>query len=224
MRAMILAAGRGERMGELTRDVPKPLLRAGDRYLIEYSLQSLQKIGIREVVINVCYRREQIKEVLGNGEHFGLDICYSDEETALETGGGIFKALPLLGSKPFLVLSCDVVTDFPLQNLPAEPKGLGHIVMVENPPYHPRGDYCLQGSRLYRGADKTLTFSNIGVYRPEMFANSQAGRFRLASVFESEMAQLTGESYAGFWHNIGTPADLSFLTLQAEKLIALDAK
>jgi MurNAc alpha-1-phosphate uridylyltransferase len=210
MRGMIMAAGRGARMGELTRDVPKALLKMNGRYLIEYSLYSLAKIGVRDIVINICYHREMIKDALGNGARYGVDIIYSEEEEALETGGGIFQALPLLGDAPFIVLSCDIVTEYPLQQLPSEPHGLAHIVLVDNPTYHPEGDFCLYGQRVYFGEGKTLTFGNIGVYRPELFTDYSAGHFRLGGVLKKEihLQQISGEHYQGSWHNIGTPEDL----------------
>lgn len=211
MRGMILAAGRGARMGALTADVPKPLLRVGDRYFIEYSILSLAKMGIRDIVINICYHREQIKAALGNGERYGVKIHYSEEQEALETGGGIYQALPLLGDKPFIVLSCDVISDFPLQTLPKEPEGLAHLVLVNNPPYNPKGDFCLADKKIYCGNDETLTFGNIGVYRPELFANSKPGKFRLGNLLKEAIQQdkVTGENYQGLWHNLGTPEDVA---------------
>lgn len=210
MRAMILSAGRGERMGELTRDVPKPLLRVGDRYLIEHSLDALVKVGIKEVVINICYRGEQIKQALGNGERYGINLYYSSETEALETGGGIFQALPLLGPEPFIVTSCDIVTDYALQNLPQHPTGLAHLVLVDNPVFHPQGDFCLFEQRVYYGKGQTLTFGNIGVYRPELFADCKPGRFRLGELLKKAILnqQVTGEHFQGRWHNVGTPEEL----------------
>ncbi|MDR3478237.1 MAG: nucleotidyltransferase family protein [Gammaproteobacteria bacterium] len=214
MRAMILAAGRGERMGELTRDVPKPLLRVGDRYLIEYSLESLAKVGVQDVVINVCYRGDQVKAALGNGERYGLNIQYSEEKEALETGGGVYQALPLLGNDPFIVLSCDVITAYDLQRLPKDPSFLAHLVLVNNPDFHPKGDFCLLGHRVYLGVESTLTFANIGVYRPELFAHCRPGRFRLGELLKHEIAnqKITGEHYVGPWYNMGTPKDLLSFT------------
>lgn len=210
MRGMILAAGRGERMGMLTADVPKPLLRVNGSYLIEYSLRSLANAGIREIVINISYRGEQIKHALGDGSRYGVHIHYSEEITALETGGGIYQALPLLGSEPFIVLSCDVMTHFPLEKLPFNPVGLAHLVLVDNPVYHPVGDFCLRENQVYYGTGPTFTFGNIGVYRPELFAHSQPGKFRLGDLLREAIQQnkVTGEYYSGVWHNMGTPADL----------------
>jgi MurNAc alpha-1-phosphate uridylyltransferase len=211
MRGMILAAGRGARMGDLTRAVPKPLLKMNGHYLIDYSLHSLAKIGVQDVVVNICYHRDMIKKALGDGARYGVNIIYSEEEAALETGGGIFQALPLLGDDPFIVLSCDIVTDYPLQNLPSAPAGLAHIVLVDNPTYHPKGDFSLYGQRVYLGKGQTYTFGNIGVYRPELFAGYSAGHFRLGGVLKKEISlqQISGEHYQGNWHNIGSPEDLA---------------
>lgn len=214
MRAMILAAGRGERMGELTRDIPKPLLKVGNRYLIEYSLCALANIGIKDIVINLRYRGEQIKQVLGSGERYGVTIHYSEETEMLETGGGIYQALPLLGNAPFLVLSCDIITDYPLQKLPQVPEGLAYLVAVDNPHFHRRGDFCLAGQRIYYGTAKTFTFGNIGVYRPELFANCKPGCFRLGDLLKAAIKkqQVTGELYQGIWYNVGTPDELKHVS------------
>jgi MurNAc alpha-1-phosphate uridylyltransferase len=223
MRAMILAAGRGERMGHLTQDVPKPLLKVAGYYLIEYSLFALRKAGIHDVVINVCYHADQVKQALGDGGRYGVNIHYSEETTALETGGGIFQALPLLGREPFLVLSGDIITDYPLLNLPSEPKGLAHLVLIDNPAFHPGGDFCLAEQRIYYGSDATLTFANIGIYRPELFAHCEAGRFRLGDLLKTEIASqnVSGEHYTGLWHNVGTADDLNTAQNQAQGLSIL---
>lgn len=214
MRGMILAAGRGARMGALTANTPKPLLRIGNHFLIEYSIYSLAKIGIKDIVINICYQGEQIKQVLGDGAKYGVTIHYSEETEALETGGGIYQALPLLGSDPFIVLSCDVVTNYPLDRLPRNPPGLAHLVLVDNPPYHAKGDFCLKGNKIYCGHHSTLTFSNIGVYRPELFAQCKLEKFRLGNLLRKAILQdkVTGEHYQGIWYNLGTPDDLKQVT------------
>lgn len=207
---MILAAGRGARMGALTAAVPKPLLMVNGRFLIDYALRALAAIGVCEIVINVCYHREQIIAALGNGERFGVNIAYSIEETALETGGGILQALPLLGPEPFIVHSADIVCHYPLQNLLQQPAGLGHLIMVPNPPFHPRGDYGLQDGWLTLEAAARYTFGSIGVYRPELFAGIEGGRFSLDAVLRPQFLhrRISGEVYQGFWHNIGDPAQL----------------
>lgn len=214
MRGMILAAGRGTRMGSLTEGVPKPLLRVAGYYLIEYSIRALVAADVREIVINVSYRGEQIKEALGNGERYGASIQYSEEETALETGGGIVKALPLLGKDPFIVLSCDVVSDFPLKTLPREPAKLAHIVLVDNPSFHPAGDFSLEGEEVGEQEKSTLTYANIGIFRPELFAGCQPGYFRLGDLLKKAVTEkkVTGNYFKGLWHNLGSPAELQTLS------------
>lgn len=211
MRAMILAAGRGERMGELTKNTPKPLLRAKGKYLIEYSIDSLKQAGIREIVINISYRADQIKAALGNGEKYGVKIFYSEEEERLETGGGICKALPLLGHQPFIVMSSDIITDYPLNQFPENPHSLAHLMMVTNPHFHPNGDFGLTGGRIDLAAKPTLTFASVGVYKPDLFNGCEPGFFRLTKLLlpAIENGCVTGEHYEGKWHNIGTPHDLT---------------
>lgn len=210
MRGMILAAGRGQRMRHLTDNTPKPLLRVKHQYLIEYAIAALVKAGIHEIVINVSYLGEQIKTALGNGSQYGVNICYSEEPEALETGGGIFQALPLLGEHPFVVLSSDIISEYPLQQLLQRPIKLAHLVLVDNPSYHPRGDFGLQDQCIHIDTEPRFTFGNIGIYRPELFASYSPGRFRLADVLKPaiEKQQVTGEHYVGVWHNVGCPEDL----------------
>jgi MurNAc alpha-1-phosphate uridylyltransferase len=211
MRAMILAAGRGARMGALTDNTPKPLLKVGGAYLIEYSLLALAKTGIKDIVINISYHRDQIKAALGDGRNYGVNIMYSEEPEALETGGGIFQALPLLGTEPFIVVSGDIVTDYPFANLPTTPVGLAHLIMVENPDFHTQGDFSIRGSQICLPQEKTYTYGNIGLFRPELFAGCVAGKFRVAELFKHAIPQnqITGELYSGFWRNIGTAEQLS---------------
>jgi len=226
MRAMILAAGRGERMRDLTLDKPKALLKVKDRYLIEYSLLALKKANVREIVVNVCYHREQIKSALGDGSRYGVDIHYSEETEALETGGGIFQALPFFGDDPFVVLSCDVVMDYPLENLPKNPQKLAHLVLVDNPDFHPKGDFCLSKKgeiaipQRNGIASRTFTFANIGVYRKELFEGCEAGRFRLGDLLKQKIDQVTGEHFRGFWYNLGTPEQLLQLSEALDNLHA----
>lgn len=213
MRGMILAAGRGARMGALTNDTPKSLLKAGGKHLIEYSIFSLTAIGVRDIVINICYHAEQIKDVLGDGSRYGAVFHYSEEAEALETGGGIFQALPLLGEDPFIVLSSDVITDYPLQNLSVKPKKLAHLVLVDNPVFHPRGDFCLRDDVLYRATQNQFTFGNVGIYNPQLFEGCKPGKFRLGDLINRavENSAITGEHYRGVWHNMGTVEDLERL-------------
>lgn len=210
MRAMILAAGRGDRMGKLTVNTPKPLLRINGHYLIDYAIANIKWAGIHEIVINISYHAEQIKTALGNGERHGVSIIYSEEKERLETGGGIFQALPLLGSRPFLVMSSDIITDYPLQKLFCYSESLAHLLLVNNPPYHPYGDFGLRDGNIDTDARPTYTYANIGVYRPEFFTDCEPGYFRLAQVLKPAISSglVTGELYHGMWHNIGTPDDL----------------
>lgn len=210
-RAMILAAGRGKRMGDLTTHVPKPLLRVRGRYLIEYAISSLKQAGIREIVVNVSYLGGQIKAALGDGAHYGLKLLYSEESEALETGGGIFQALPLLGSEPFIVMSSDIVTDYPLNQLPATPQGLAHLLLVDNPSFNLQGDYGLYEGRVVLLNDQSrLTYASVGLYSPSLFVGCEPGYFKLTSVLNPAIAagKVTGEHYSGVWHNVGTSAEL----------------
>jgi MurNAc alpha-1-phosphate uridylyltransferase len=211
---MILAAGRGSRMGRLTQHTPKPLLRLNQKYLIEYAIHSLVKIGVQDIVINICYLHEQIIKALGDGAKYGARIHYSIEDHALETGGGIFKALPMLGDDPFIVLSCDVISNYALQHLPAQPEGLAHIVLVNNPAFHMSGDFSLQGQKVMIAAKKSLTYANIGIYRKEMFAGCLPGKFKLGELLKKAVhrGQVTGEHFQGFWYNLGTETELNQCT------------
>jgi len=208
---MILAAGRGERMGALTASTPKPLLKAHGHYLIEYVIQHLRQSGITEIVVNVAYHGDQIMQALGNGSRYGVHLTYSVEEERLETGGGIYKALPLLGDTPFLVVSSDVVTDFPLHTLPAQISGLAHLVLVRNPDFHPRGDFGLREKLVDMDARPAHTFANIGIYHPDLFAACSPGYFPLNQLIFPAIRQekVTGEVYRGCWFNIGTPEQLA---------------
>ena len=208
MKAMILAAGRGERMRPLTDHTPKPLLHIGKLRLIEYHLHNLSAAGFKNVVINIAWLGKQIRETLGDGSAYGVSISYSDEgDSALETGGGIFKALPLLGDEPFLVVNGDIWTDFPYRTLyQQKPQGLAHLVLVNNPPQHPLGDFYLRDNKLVTTGDNKFTFSGIGVYKKDFFAGKQGGTFPLAPMIRqfTEQSLVTAELYAGDWDDIGT--------------------
>jgi len=210
--AMILAAGRGERLRPLTDATPKPLLRAGGKMLIEHHLEKLAAAGVREIAINTSHLAEQFEPALGDGARWGLRIHYSYEgPQPLETGGGIRHALPLLGDAPFIVVSADIVSDYDYASLPDDPDGLAHLVMVPNPDFHARGDFCLDGARLNEdGVGERLTFANIGVYRPEIVANEPAQAFKLLPIYQRAMREhkLGGERYDGYWRNIGTAEQL----------------
>ena len=214
MKAMILAAGRGERMRPLTDTVPKPLLEAGGRRLIEYHLAARQAGGFRDVVINTAHLGDQLSATLGDGRRYGLRIRYSPEpEGALETGGGIHRALPLLGDGPFLVVNGDVWCDYPLAPRALAEDDLAHLVLVDNPAHHAQGDFHLAAGRLHREGEPRLTFSGIGYYRPELFANCEAGRFPLAPLLRAAMdaGKVSGEHHRGHWSDVGTPARLAAL-------------
>ncbi len=214
MRAMILAAGRGERMRPLTDRTPKPLLEVGGKPLIQYHIEALRDAGFRELLVNHAHLGKQIVERLGDGAQFGVHIDYSAEpEGALETGGGIKQALPLLGEQPFLVINGDIWTDYPYQQLYREPEGLAHLVLIDNPPHHPEGDFQLNGRRLKAGGNSKLTFSGIGLYRPDLFTDSPDGAFPLAPLLRRAMqaGEVSGEYFQGRWLDIGTPQRLAEL-------------
>jgi MurNAc alpha-1-phosphate uridylyltransferase len=208
---MILAAGRGERMRPLTDTTPKPLLRIGGQTMIERHVHALARAGFTDLVINYAHLGEQIEKALGDGDAYGVEIAYSPETGgALETGGGIFNALPLLGSEPFLVVNSDIWTDYPFEQLPDRPEALAHLVMVDNPGQHPQGDFSLSMGQLSSKGPAMLTFSGIGVYRPELFSGCTAGAFPLAPLLRQAMeaGQASGEHYRGRWFDIGTPERL----------------
>jgi MurNAc alpha-1-phosphate uridylyltransferase len=211
---MILAAGRGERMRPLTDQTPKPLLEVGGKPLIQYHIEALRDAGFRELVVNYAHLGNQIVERLGDGAQFGVHIDYSAEAGgALETGGGIKQALPLLGEQPFLVINGDIWTDYPYQQLYREPEGLAHLVLIDNPPHHPQGDFQLNGRRLTVEGNRKLTFSGIGLYQPDLFADSPDGAFPLAPLLRGAMqaGQVSGEYFQGRWLDIGTPQRLEEL-------------
>jgi len=214
MKAMLLAAGRGERMRPLTDTMPKPLLEVAGKALIEYHLEALHRAGIEEVVINHAWLGEVIETRLGDGRRYGLHLVYSPEiPAALETAGGIIQALPLLGDAPFLVINSDIWTDYPLRHLPCEPDGLAHLVLVDNPPQHPAGDFHLEDGRVHAEGEPRLTYSGIGVYRPDLFAGLAPGVRPLAPLLREAMqaGQISGEPYSGAWFDVGTPERLAAL-------------
>lgn len=213
---MILAAGRGERMRPLTDSTPKPLLKVRGKALIEYHIEALVGAGIYDIVINHAWLGEQIEESLGGGERYGASIVYSSEGTALETGGGIYKALSLLGAEPFVVINGDILTDFPYATLPRDPPGVTHLVFVPNPPHNPDGDFGLVNGYAHRDAIQKYTYSGIGVYRANLFSQCRPGRFPLAPLLMSAMDKnlVTAELYQGRWVDIGTPQRLQEINLK----------
>ena len=213
MRALIFAAGRGERMRPLTDATPKPLLQAGGRRLIEWHLESLARAGVRDVVINTSHLADQFPSALGDGARWGLHIAYSYEGSEpLETGGGMLRALPLLGGDPFVAVNGDIFTDFDFSTLPQNPPGLAHLVLVDNPEHHPRGDFALEHGMAYD--EPRLTFAGIGVYRPALLAGHAPGKFALAPILRAAMREqhISAEHFRGAWLDIGT----------VERLIAID--
>ena len=204
---MILAAGRGARLRPHTDQHPKPLLSIAGRPMIEYHLDALAEAGFSKVVINQGWLGEQLPAVLGDGSRWGLRIQYSPEGyPALETGGGIFNALPLLGDAPFVVLNGDIWSDYPLARLPALQQR-AHLVLVTNPAHNRAGDFHLADGRVHSTGSPCLTFSGIGVYSPRLFDGCRSGAFPLAPLLRTAIAagRVSGEHYTGAWVDIGTP-------------------
>lgn len=228
MRALIFAAGLGERMRPLTDLAPKPLLQAGGKPLIVWHLEKLAGIGVREVVINTSWLATQFPQALGDGSRWGLRIHYSYEGlTPLETGGGMLHALPLLGDGPFIAVNGDIWTDYDFAALPSEPAGNVHLVLVDNPGHHPDGDFVLgQDGRLLPPPGQRLTFSGLGVYRSSLFdgwtqvigdapgVEQLPPRFRLAPLLHAAIAAgtATGVHHRGQWTDVGTPERLEQLS------------
>ena len=227
MKAMILAAGKGERMLPLTKETPKPLLEVAGLSLLERHLIRLADAGFDEIVINVSHLGEQIVSFCGDGSRWGVSISFSTELAPLETAGGIAHALPLLGRQPFLVVNGDIYTDFPFEQLiAATPAEAGaHLILVPNPPHHPEGDFNLteragdqSGVSVGRlsmasGGNAMLTYSGIGVYSPQMFEQVPEGVYPLRPLLEVGCAEgrVSGQRYEGRWEDIGTPDRLDAL-------------
>jgi MurNAc alpha-1-phosphate uridylyltransferase len=221
MKALVLAAGRGERMRPLTDVIPKPLLPVAGRPLIAYHLEALARAGIREVVINLAWLGDLLRATLGDGERYGVRIRYSDEGAqALETGGGIFNALPWLGPGAFVVVNGDTWTDFDFRRLSLDPDvdrgATARIVLVANPAHHPQGDFALKDDIVVDGASDRLTYSGMGIYRPEFFAGAQPGKFPLLPLLQRAIAagSLRGEHYRGEWWDVGSPERLHALDMR----------
>ncbi len=214
MRAMILAAGRGERMRPLTDTTPKPLLMVQGKPLLVHHLIALEKAGVSQVVINHAWLGEKIEALVGDGTAYGLRVSYSPEPAGgLETAGGIFQALPLLGDAPFIVVNGDVWCDYPFAALPAQIQGVAHLVMVDNPAQHPDGDFSLNNGLLSSASDNALTYSGIALFHPDFFAKCQPGRYPLAPLLRQQMVKgrVSGEYYSGAWCDVGTPKRLEEL-------------
>jgi len=215
-RALIFAAGRGERMRPLSDSIPKPLLRVGGKRLIERHLENLAAAGVRRVVINTSHLADQFPTALGDGSRWNLAIDYSYEgPQPLETGGGMLHALPLLGSDAFIAVNGDIVCDFSFSTLPQTPVGLAHLVLTDNPAHHPRGDFLLRGALVEDDAagsagGEKLTFAGIGVYRPELLAGHAPGAFSIVPLLRAAMGEsrVSGEHHRGLWADVGTPQRL----------------
>ena len=215
MKVMILAAGRGERMRPLTDHTPKPLLPVAGKTLIEHTIKQLVAAGFNDIIINHAHLGQQLEQHLGSGQQYGATIHYSPEgEQALETAGGIINALPLLADAVFLVVNGDIATDFPFAELKNRTVDLAHLVLVDNPEHHPQGDFGLDdtGKVTEKDAEK-FTFSGIGLYRPELFSNIPAGSSKLGPLLRQAMSsrRVSGQKFAGFWMDIGTPERLQEL-------------
>ncbi len=231
MKALVFAAGLGERMRPLTNTTPKPLLVAGGKPLIEWHLEKLAAIGVRDVVVNTSWLADQFPQVLGDGSRWGLRLHFLYEgPVALETGGGMLNALPLLagdGDAPFIAVNGDIACSWDFARLPRSPEGDAHLVLVDNPAHHPQGDFMLDGDgRVHAGGEPKLTFSGIGVYRAALLdewrdvigdapgAEAEPPRFRLAPLLRAAMARgtVTGEHHRGLWTDVGTPQRLETLS------------
>ena len=228
MKALIFAAGLGERMRPLTDHTPKPLLAAGGKPLIVWHLEKLAALGVRKVVVNTSWLAGQFPATLGDGSRWGLRLQFVHEgDTPLETGGGMLNALPLLGDAPFLAINGDIWCDFDFARLPAEPEGEAHLLLVDNPEHHPEGDFVLDANgRVHdTGAGPRLTFAGIGVYRPSLLAgwrqmigdaegaDAAPPRFKLAPLLRAAMARgaVHGQHHRGRWTDVGTPQRLQVL-------------
>ncbi|GGM20249.1 nucleotidyltransferase [Pseudomonas asuensis] len=216
---MILAAGRGERLRPLTLHTPKPLVKACSVPLIEYQIRALAAAGFNDLVINHAWLGQQIEDHLQDGSRFGVNIVYSPEEEPLETGGGIFKALPLLGEEPFLIANGDIWTDYDYRSLQLTTGDLAHLILVDNPLHHPGGDFFLSDGRVVEAGEACdrLTYSGIAILHPALFDGCKAGTFKLAPLLHAAIAEgrVSGTRYAGQWVDVGTHERLA----EAEQLI-----
>lgn len=225
MKAMILAAGMGNRMRPLTLHTPKPLLEVGGKPLIVWHIEKLQKIGVQEIVINTAWLGEKLADALGDGSQFGVKILWSHEGEGLETAGGIINALPLLGNAPFILVNGDVWTtmDFaPLLNVQLQ-DALAHLVLVENPVQHPQGDFTLSENKAYTfeqaQSGENLTYSGVAVMHPQMFVGLESGKRPLAPLLKQAMQQekISAQKLQGVWVDVGTPERLNTLDQQIQQ-------
>jgi len=214
MQALLLAAGRGQRMRPLTDSTPKPLLKAAGKSLIEYHVERLAAAGITDLVVNHARMGEQIEAALGDGSAYGVSIRYSAEgEQPLETGGGIRHALPMLTSDPFLVINADVYAELAFEDLVMPAASLTHLVLVDNPSHNPDGDFSLTHGQVGLAAAPSYTYSGIGLYRPALFEGTAAGAFPLGPLLRAaaECGRVSGQHYGGTWVDVGTPERLQAL-------------
>lgn len=222
MRAMILAAGFGKRLRPLTLKKPKPLVDVAGKPLIVYHVERLAAVGISDIIINHGWLGRQIEDVLEDGARWGVNIEYSIEDIPLETGGGIFKALPKLspdGSKPFLVINGDIFTDFPLETLNLSDDQLANLVLVDNPAFKNKGDFSLNGTQVVMDEDPDWTFSGISMLSPKLFHRCQPGTFKLAPLLIDgiRQAKVSGQHYQGYWTDVGTLERLQSLEQYLQK-------
>lgn len=222
MRAMILAAGRGARLRPLTDRMPKPLVPIDGKPLIEYHVEALANAGFQHIVINQGHLGDMLPAALGNGDRWGVNIHWSDEQPeALETGGGIHQALPLLGRGPFLVVNGDIWTDYPFARLRAVKCEHAHLVMVPNPPHNPEGDFALQNAVIREEGAEKLTFAGIAVYHPRILCNCEPGRFSMVPLMLRAMNEhlVTGETWKGTWSDIGSRQRLEEIGVDVNALL-----
>ena len=214
MIAMILAAGRGERLRPVTENVPKSLVEVNGQTLLERHLQSLAKGGVETVVINLGWLGDQITERIGSGGEFGLNVVYSQEgDNTLETGGGIYRALPALGADPFLVINADIYTDMPLPDMQLGDDDMAHLVCVPVPEDKTSGDFAIVDGRIRNDGEPMFTFSGVSVYRPDFFTDCAPGRFSVVPMLRAaaDADRISGSIYSGLWRDVGTPERLAEL-------------
>ncbi|OGT48408.1 MAG: hypothetical protein A3F17_04870 [Gammaproteobacteria bacterium RIFCSPHIGHO2_12_FULL_41_15] len=212
MKAVILSAGLGTRMQPLTNDLPKPLLQVAGKCLIEHHLLKLASAGITDIIINTHYLSEKIIDKLGDGRDYHVNITYSVEDKLLNTGGGLLNVLPMIGETPFLVIASDIYTSFEFRSLPDSLKGLAHLVLVDNPPYHIKGDYSLNKVGLIGlDSDKKFNFAGIALVHPHLFLHCKESVFPISALFSKAIKQqaCTGQYFQGAWYNVGTPDQLN---------------
>lgn len=221
MKAMILAAGRGERLRPLTDEIPKPLIKAVGKSLIEYHLENLAHAGFKDIVINTAWLAEKIHAQLGDGKNYGVNIQYSDEGTALETAGGIINALPLLGNEPFLVVNGDIWCDINFSEIPElKSNKQAHLVLVDNPDHNENGDFALQDGLIKNTGELLHTYSGIGIYTADFFAEQQPGALPLAPIIRNKCEDdlVSGQLYDGLWTDVGTIERLQELENQIKNI------